>query len=50
MMKNSVALSWKGLGDLSAADLDPTVQSMTWLSCFQIGARYVPLPDLAIPD
>ena len=30
---------WHGMGDRSAADMDPLTQAMTWLYCFFIGAR-----------
>lgn len=36
---DSIAFHWKGTGDLSPADFDPATQAMTWLACFQIGAR-----------
>jgi hypothetical protein len=39
MGTDSAASHYKGLADTSAAEMDPSIQAMTWISCYETGIR-----------
>jgi len=39
--KNSVTSHYRAGADTAAAEMEPSNQAMTWLHCFEMGARYV---------
>lgn len=41
--KGDVTSHYRGAIDTAAAEMEPSNQAMTWLHCFQMGARYVVL-------